>query len=108
MSAEAHDVTLQWRDGRTETLPVARDETVIDATERAGVGVPFGCLYGACGTCTGRLLDGRLAHTAAPRALKPRHLDDGYVLLCLAEPRSACRIAVGAQVQAELVPNPWK
>jgi ferredoxin len=108
VSAQTYDVTLQWRDGHTETISVARDETVIDATERDGVGVPFGCLYGACGTCTGRLLDGRIEHSTEPRALKPRHLDADYVLLCLAEPRSACRIEVGARVQADLVPNPWK
>jgi ferredoxin len=108
VSDETYDVTFEWRDGRTETLPVAADETVIDASERDGLGVPFGCLYGACGTCTGKLLEGRLEHAAAPRALKRSHRDAGYVLLCLAEPRSPCRIEVGARVQADLVPNPWK
>ncbi|WP_148258264.1 2Fe-2S iron-sulfur cluster-binding protein [Halalkalicoccus jeotgali] len=29
-------------------------------SERDGLGVPYGCLYGACGTCTGRLLKGDL------------------------------------------------
>jgi ferredoxin len=103
-----HEVVLQWRDGREATLAVAADETVIDATEREGLGVPYGCLYGACGTCTGRLLDGELEHADEPRALKHRHRDAGYVLLCLAEPRSDLRIEVGARVQADLVPNPWK
>lgn len=103
-----HEVTLTWRDGREVTVDVAADETVIDATERAGLGVPFGCLYGACGTCTGRLLDGDLVHVERPRALKPRHCEAGYVLLCVAAPRSDCRVEVGAEIQADLVPNPWK
>lgn len=103
-----HEVTLCWRDGGEASVSVAEDETVVDATERAGLGVSYGCLYGACGTCTGRLLDGRLVHVEPPRALKDRHLNAGYVLLCVAEPRTDCRIEVGANVQADLVPNPWK
>jgi ferredoxin len=103
-----HDVTLQWRDGSEQTIEVEGDETVIDATERIGLGLPYGCLYGACGTCTGRVLDGDLVHVERARALKPKHSKEGYVLLCVAEPRSDCRIEVGAKIQADLVPNPWK
>ncbi|WP_251343963.1 2Fe-2S iron-sulfur cluster-binding protein [Haloplanus halophilus] len=103
-----HEVRLEWRDGRRDTVSVAADETVIDATERENLGVPYGCLYGACGTCTGRLLEGDLVHVERPRGLKPHHRREGYVLLCVAAPRSDCRVEVGAQVQADLVPNPWK
>lgn len=103
-----YNVILQWRDGREMTITVADNETIIDATERDGLGAPFGCLYGACGTCTGRLLDGDLIHIEEPLALKPRHRQAGYVLLCVAEPRSDCRVEVGAEIQADLVGNPWK
>jgi ferredoxin len=104
----SHRVTLAWRAGGETTIDVGTDETVVEAAEHAGIGLPYGCLYGACGTCTGRLLDGELVHAERPRALKPRHRESGYVLLCVAEPRSDCRIEVGAAVQADLVPNPWK
>lgn len=104
----SHRVTLEWRDGCEATVEVADGETIIDAAERAGLGVPYGCLYGVCATCTGRLLDGDLAHIDRPRALKPRYREAGYVLLCVAEPKSDCRIEVGATVQADLVSNPWK
>jgi ferredoxin len=103
-----HEITLQWRDGPERIIEVDDDETIIDATERTELGLPYGCLYGACGTCTGRLLDGDLIHIEEPRALKPHQREMRYVLLCLAEPRSDCRIEVGAKVQADLVPNPWK
>lgn len=43
-----------------------------------------------------------------PRALKPRHREDGYVLLCIATPRADCRVAVGSTVRSGLVDNPWK
>jgi ferredoxin len=103
------EVRLDWRDSdRTETLTVADGETVLGAAEAAGVGLPFGCKTGACGTCTARLLEGTLTHRRPPRALKHRHLADGYVLTCVAVPTADAHLEVGAGVQADLVSNPWK
>jgi ferredoxin len=105
----AHEVHLEWRDDdRTETLAVADGETILGAAEAAGVGLPFGCKTGACGTCTARLLEGAVDHRRPPRALKDRHLADGYVLTCIATPTTDARLEAGAAVQADLVPNPWK
>lgn len=103
-----HRVTLTWPGGRRETLRVDPDETVLDAAERADLGLPFGCLTGACGTCTAYLEAGAVDHERPPRALKHRHREDGYVLACLARPREDCHLRVGASIQRELVPNPWK
>ena len=79
----------------------------MDAAEAAGLGLLYGCLYGACGTCTARVLDGAVRHRRPPRALKDRRRESGYVLLCVATPTN-CRLRVGADVQAELVESPWK
>jgi ferredoxin len=103
-----HAVTLVWSDDRRETLDVEERETVLDAAERAGVGLPFGCLTGACGTCTGQVVEGRVEHARPPRALKDRHREAGYALLCVARPRSDCLVRVGSAVAGELVANPWK
>ena len=120
-----HDVTLEWPDGRTRTIAVGEEVTVLEAAERTDIALPFGCRTGACGTCTGRLLEAEVAGTAngdtgaadiedafayrrPPRALKDRHRRDGYVLLCIASPRTDCRIAVGSSVHTELMENPWK
>ena len=117
-------VTLAWDDGRTETVEVGADP-VLDAAEAAGIGLPFGCRTGACGTCTGRVVAGSgragdregsdggsgddpVEHVRPPRALKDRHLDSGYVLTCIARPCGDCRIRVGSDVAGELVENPWK
>ena len=103
------EVLLDWQDSeRTETISVPDGETILDAAAAADIGLPFGCRTGACGTCTARLLSGDVVHHRPPRALKERHLADGYVLLCIAEPTTGTHLAVGATVQAELVPNPWK
>jgi ferredoxin len=103
-----HAVELVWDDGRTETLRVADGEPVVDAAEAAGIGLPYGCLYGSCGTCTAELLAGELSHRSPPRALTPAALADGYVLPCIATPRSECRLRVGHGIQAEVVGTPWK
>lgn len=115
----SHSVTLRWRDGREETIRVRNDETVFGAAEREGVGLPVGCRTGACGTCTARRCedgDGvdsdaaptAIEHVRPPRALKQRHLADGYVLACIARPLADCTLAVGTDVHAELVENPWR
>lgn len=103
-----HRVTLVFADGREERLTVGRETTVYAASEAAGIGLPVGCRTGACATCTGQLLAGEVDHRREPRALKPRHREDGYVLLCIARPRADCRIRVGRAVARELVSNPWK
>jgi ferredoxin len=103
-----HRVELHWRDGGTETIRAADTESVLEATERAEIGLPFGCRTGACATCTGRLLAGELEHEREPRALKADSLADGYVLLCIARPQTDCRIEVGTAVHSDLVTNPWK
>jgi ferredoxin len=101
---------MEWRGSeRSETVPVAGDEAILDAAADADIGLPFGCKTGACGTCTARLHAGAVEHLRPPRALKERHLENGYVLTCIATPTSdEVRLEVGAQVQADLVPNPWK
>nr|WP_299331844.1 2Fe-2S iron-sulfur cluster-binding protein [Haloplanus sp.] len=63
----SHRVSFEWRDGRKAPVDVAEGESVVEAAEREGLGLPYGCLYGACGTCTGRLLAGDLVHTASVR-----------------------------------------
>ncbi|MDZ5811806.1 2Fe-2S iron-sulfur cluster-binding protein [Halorubrum sp. AD140] len=103
-----HAVELVRPNGQTETIRVEEGETVVDAAERTGEAVPYGCLYGVCGTCTAELLDGEMSHQTSPRALKPSSLEAGYLLLCIATPESDCRLRVGHGIQAEVVGTPWK
>jgi len=103
------EARLDWRGSdRHETIAVREGQTILDAAETADIGLPFGCKTGACGTCTARVLEGEVVHRRPPRALKDRHLDDGYVLTCIAVPKTDIHLEVGAEIQADLVPNPWK
>ena len=79
---------------------VPRDEAILPAAIRAGVGLPYGCRDGACGSCKSRLLQGRVIHGAHQlKALSPAEEDAGYILTCCATPQTDC------VVEARTVPG---
>lgn len=44
------------------TVPVAADQTVLDALLRAGIAAPYSCRQGFCGTCRTAVLAGQVDH----------------------------------------------
>ncbi|HET7527519.1 MAG TPA: CDP-6-deoxy-delta-3,4-glucoseen reductase [Burkholderiaceae bacterium] len=73
------------------TFEVARDEPILAAAIRSGIGLPYGCKDGACGSCKSRLLEGRVIHGAHQRkALSPVEEDAGLILTCCATPQTDC------------------
>ena len=75
-------VTVQ-PSGRTFT--VLRDEPILLAAIRQGVGLPYGCKDGACGSCKCRLLEGSVIHGAhQSKALSAAEEDAGFMLTCQA------------------------
>lgn len=101
-------VTFRWRDGRTETITTDGSIPLLDAAEAENIALPYGCRTGACASCVGHLTEGEVSHTRPPRALKPRHRSNGYILTCVGQPETDCTIEVGSAVQKDLVSNPWK
>jgi len=79
-------VTLQ-PSGRS--FPVQRDEPILAAALRAGIGLPYGCKDGACGSCKCRLIEGRVIHGAHQlSALSVAEEESGYALTCCATPQT--------------------
>ncbi len=93
--SETHEVEIQ-RNGTTETVEVDGDETVLEAAEDAGIELPNSCRTGSCTSCVARVEEGEVEQTAA-MGLDPGQKDDGYALLCVAEPRSDCLIVPDVQ-----------
>ena len=70
---------------------VVRDEAILPAAIRAGVGLPYGCRDGACGSCKSRLLEGRVIHGAhQAKALSAAEEQAGWILTCCATPQTDC------------------
>lgn len=72
---------------------VARDEVMLPAAIRQGIGLPYGCKDGACGSCKSRLLEGRVIHGAHQlKALSAEEEEAGLILSCCATPQTDCII----------------
>ena len=100
----AFTVTLRNRGGRA--VEVATDETILEAVEAAGVVLPYGCRYGGCITCAARLVTGAVRQPGAS-ALNARQSRAGYVLLCVARPKSDVVLDVGVDSHGDLYRNPF-
>lgn len=92
---------------RNLVIEVAEDQYILEAAEAAGQKLPVGCRYGVCTTCAARLLKGEVEQSQAV-GLKPELVAKGYVLLCIASPRSDCQFEVGVESQADLYLNPFQ
>jgi CDP-4-dehydro-6-deoxyglucose reductase len=70
-------------------IEVESHETILAAALRLGVGLPYGCKNGACGSCKGRVIQGNVVHDAHQvQALSPEEAARGWALFCSAHPTS--------------------
>jgi CDP-4-dehydro-6-deoxyglucose reductase, E3 len=71
------------------TFAVEPDEPILHAAIREGIGLPYGCKDGACGSCKSRLLEGRVVHGAhQAKALSAEEAQAGFILTCCAAPQT--------------------
>ncbi len=65
---------------------VSGDETILDGALREGFNIAYGCRNGACGSCKGKLLEGRVDYgTYQESALSDSDKQQGYALFCQAK-----------------------
>jgi len=61
------------------------DETILAAAIRQGIGLPYGCKDGACGSCKCKKLQGEISMSDyQPKALSADELAQGLILTCRA------------------------
>ncbi len=68
-------------------------ETILEAALRSGVGLPYGCKSGTCGTCKSRVVQGQWQQGEhAPTALTPDEAAQGKLLVCCSRPLTDLQI----------------
>lgn len=63
---------------------VEKDELVLDAAIRQGIGMPYGCRDGQCGSCKGKINSGHVVYKDQPEALSKEEQRHGISLFCQA------------------------
>ena len=86
-----------------------QDDTLLRAGLRAGLGMPYECNSGSCGTCKVELLEGQIT-SLRPDApgLAERDRAKNRVLACQARPGTDCRIKVRLRPENVPVHRPAK
>jgi CDP-4-dehydro-6-deoxyglucose reductase, E3 len=85
---------------------VSRDETVLSAAIRQGIGMPYGCKDGACGSCKCKLVEGRVIHGAhQAKALTSEEEAEGWMLSCCAAPQTDLIVEARASAAGEIAPR---
>ncbi len=77
-------VTIQSSGHQFDVRP---SQTVLEAAMDAGVNIPYGCRNGACGSCKGKVVSGKVMHDDYQgSAMTDDELTAGHALFCSARP----------------------
>jgi ferredoxin-NADP reductase/anaerobic selenocysteine-containing dehydrogenase len=88
--APASALTIEFaRSGRVS--PVDGALTLLDLIEAQDIDIGYGCRAGSCGDCKARLLEGEV-EMACEDGLEPEERDRGYILTCVARPKTNCTL----------------
>lgn len=77
--------------GKTDTIQVAESQNILDAATSAGIDLPYSCSAGVCTTCAAQILAGEVDQSEG-MGVSPDLQAEGYVLLCVAYPRSDIKL----------------
>jgi len=85
---------------------VEHKRTLLDRIRERGVDLPYGCRYGGCISCAAKLIDGEVDQK---RQVAPnnRQINDGYIILCVARPKSNLILEIGVESHDKLYRNPF-
>ncbi len=99
-----YSITIANQGG--ETYEVDRRRSLLESLREKGVDLPYGCRYGGCITCAAKLVAGEVDQRGQV-ALNNRQVNNGYVVLCVARPKSDCTFEVGVESHDKLYRNPF-
>ena len=99
-----HNVTIKNR--KNTIFQVEANRPLLDSLRDQGVDLPYGCKYGGCITCAAKLISGKVDQRRQV-ALNNRQISDGYIILCVARPKSDCTLQIGVESHDKLYRNPF-
>ena len=99
-----HNVTIKNR--KNAIYQVEANRPLLDSLRDQGVDLPYGCKYGGCITCAAKLISGKVDQRRQV-ALNNRQINDGYIILCVARPKSDCTLQIGVESHDKLYRNPF-
>lgn len=85
-----YNVEIQHQ-GQSYSIKVPEDKTILRAACAAGLELPSSCNAGVCTTCAAQILSGHVDQTDG-MGVGPDLQAEGFVLLCVAYPRSDLKI----------------
>ena len=89
-SADAHHIITVVPQGWQ--FVCAGQQTVLLAALQAGLSMPHSCRNGSCRACMSRLVAGEIRYRIEWPGLLSEEKAEGWILPCVAEPRSALTI----------------
>jgi benzoate/toluate 1,2-dioxygenase reductase subunit len=90
-------IGLNFEDGVTRFIECRPDETIADASYRAGINIPLDCREGVCGTCKCRIESGEYdGGDHLEDALTDQEAAEGLALACQTRPKTDLVVAIVA------------
>jgi ferredoxin-NADP reductase/mono/diheme cytochrome c family protein len=74
-----------------KTCAIRSGQTLLEAAEEQGIGIPSSCRQGQCGTCKTKLLEGNV-RMDAEEGLDPDSRAQGFILTCVGHAEGAVKL----------------
>ena len=88
---KTHQVEINHQ-GKTHQIQVSEEQTILEVSDEAGLDLPSSCHSGVCTTCAAQIIGEGTVDQSDGMGVSQELQEEGYVLLCVAYPRSDLKI----------------